>query len=112
MHITRAKHPINNQYTMHNQTLDTFDTARYVNCVDISDNKRIKRNVRTKNPIVREAGYKTLLRPHVEYASTVWSPHTDQGIKKVEMVQRKAIRWTMNNFSSYTSVTDMQTNCA
>ena len=33
----------------------------------------LKRN-RTKNPGVREAAYKTLLRPQVEYASTVWSP--------------------------------------
>ena len=38
----------------------------------------------------------------------VWNPHTDKGIMKVDMVQRKAIRWTMNNFSSYASVTDMQ----
>ena len=46
-----------------------------------------------------------------EYASMVWSPHTDnldKGTEKVEMVQRKAIRWTMNNYSPYASDTDMQ----
>ena len=37
MHTTRARHPINSQYTMHNQTLDTVDTARYLS-VDISGN--------------------------------------------------------------------------
>ena len=125
MHITRAKHPINNQFTMQNQTLDTVDTARCPG-VDISGNLKfnkhinritsnayntlgfLKRNVRTKNHVFRKAAYKTLLRPQVEYASTVWSLHTDKGIEKAEMVQRKAIRWTMNNYSSYASVTDMQ----
>ena len=36
-----------------------------------------------------------------------WSPYTNQGIKKVEMVQRRAIKWTLNNFLYYASVTDM-----
>ena len=126
MHITRARHPINSQYTMPNQTLDTVDTARYLG-VDISGNLNfnqhinkitsnanktlgfLKRNIRTKNADVRRAAYKSLLRPQVEYASNVWSPYTKQGINKVEMVQRRAIRWTMNNYSPHASVTDMQT---
>ena len=88
VHITRAKHPINNQYAMHNQTLDTVDTAKYRG-VDISGNLKfnqhihrttsnayntlgfLKRNVRAQNPVVREAAYKSLLRLQVEYASTV-----------------------------------------
>ena len=37
MHITQAKCPINSQYSMHNQILDTVDTARYLG-VDISSN--------------------------------------------------------------------------
>ena len=69
----------------------------------------LKRNLRTKNPDVREAAYKSLIRPQVEYASTVWSPYTKKGIKKIEKVQRRSIRWTMNNYSTYDSVTDMKT---
>ena len=38
----------------------------------------------------------------------VCNPYTMQGIHKVEMVQRRAIRWTMNNYSHHASVTDMQ----
>ena len=30
MHFTRTRYPINSQYTMHNQTLATVDTARYL----------------------------------------------------------------------------------
>ena len=124
--ISGSKPPINSQYTMHGQTLDTVDTARYLG-VDISSNlifnqhiSRIssdanktlaflKRNLRTKNPDVREAAYKSLIRPQVEYASTVCSPYTKKGIKKTEMVQSRSIRWTMNNYSTYDSVTDMKT---
>ena len=120
------KPPINSQYTMHGHTLDTVDTARYLG-VDISSNLNfnqhinrissnanktlafLKRNLRTKKPDVREAAHKSLIRPQVEYASTVWSPYTKKGIKKIEMVQRRSIRWTMNNYSTYDSVTDMET---
>ena len=50
---------------------------------------------------------KTLVRLLVEYSSTVWSPHTDQNIDKLEMVHRRAARWTLHNYSTYASVTEM-----
>ena len=34
--------------------------------------------------------------------------YTQSNIHKIEMVQRRAIRWTLNNYSPYESVTDMQ----
>ena len=48
--------------------------------------------VKTKNQSVEELAYKTLIRPQVEYTSTVWSPFTKQNIQKVEMLQRTAAR--------------------
>ena len=45
--------------------------------------------------------YKILVRPIVEYSSTVWSPHTDQNIEKLEMIQRRVARWTLHNYSTY-----------
>ena len=127
IHITRAKRFIKSQYSMHSQILDTVDTAHYLG-VDSSSNLNfkqhinqitctsnanrtlgfLKRNIRVKNPCVREAAYQTLLRPQVEYASTIWSPYTKQGISKVEMVQRRAIRWTLYNYSPRSSVTEIQ----
>ena len=125
MHITRAKCPINSHYSMHNQILDTVNTARYLG-VDITSNLNfqqhinritsnanrtlgfLKRNITVKNPGVHEAAYQTLLRPQAEYASTIWSPYTKQGISKVEMVQSSAMRWALNNYSPHSSVTEMQ----
>ena len=57
---------------------------------------------------IREAAFKTIVPPQLEYASTVWSPHTKQDIKKIEMVQRRAVRWSLNSYSTYASATEMQ----
>ena len=125
VHITRSRQPINTTYSMHGQVLDSVESARYLG-VDITSDLSftqhinratanaskslgyLKRNILTKNPAIREAAYKTIVRPQVEYASSVWSPYTKKDINKIEMVQRRAIRWTQNSYSSYASVTQMQ----
>jgi len=68
----------------------------------------LRRNIETRHTGIREMAYKTLVRPQVEYASTVWSPYTQQQIHQVEMVQRRAVRWVSNNYSAYESVSGMQ----
>ena len=110
---------------MHKQTLDSVSAARYLG-VDLSTNMNfnthinritsnankslgfIKCNIKTKLPGVREAAYKTIVQPQLEYASPVWGPYTQSNIYKVEMVQRRAIRWTLDNFSPYECVLQMQ----
>ena len=46
----------------------------------------------------------------MEYASAVWSPYTKENINKIEMLQRRAARWVYNDYSPYSSVTDMLSN--
>ena len=110
---------------MHGQVLEAVNSARYLG-VDIASDLKftqhinritanaskslgyLKRNIQTKHIGIREAAFKTIVRPHLEYASTVWSPHTKQDIKKIEMVQRRAVRWSLNSYSTYASVTEMQ----
>ncbi len=67
----------------------------------------VRRNIRTTNSKVKEHAYKALVRPQVEYASSIWDPYTKENIHKIEMVQRRAARWTQNDYSTYSSVTDM-----
>ena len=40
--------------------------------------------------------YKTLVRPHVEYANTVWSPYKKGDITEIEKVQKRATKLVIN----------------
>ena len=127
LRITRSLKPLMSQYTLHGQVLESVDSAKYLGVnisQDLSWNHHvneitgkanrtlgfIKRNVKTRNEQVKQLAYKTLVRPQVEYASSVWNPHTDQNILKLEMIQRRAARWVKNNYSPYDSVTSMLDN--
>ena len=48
-----------------------------------------------------------MVRSVLEYASPVWSPSTEHNISKLEMVQRRAARFALNDFSRYSSVSRM-----
>ena len=48
--------------------------------------------------------YKTLVRPHLEYASVIWSPYLKKDKISIENVQRASCKWrdaqrAMRNFS-------------
>ena len=48
-----------------------------------------------------------LVRPQLEYCSTVWCPFTDSNISKPETVQRRAARWVKHDYGQTSSVTEM-----
>ena len=123
--INKSKKKTIFNYTLHGQILENVEHAKYLGVTlsnDLSWNKHVDnitssanktlnflfRNIQTKNQKVREVAYKTLVRPQVEYASSVWSPHTQCNVAKIDKVQRRAARWTTSNYSTYDSVTDIQ----
>ena len=122
--VTGSRKPINATYRLHGLVLETVTCARYLG-VDISSDLTwrshvdrvtgsatktlnfVRRNIKTKNPSVREMAYNTLVRPQLEYAAAVWDPHTKGKTSQVEKVQRRAARWVSCNYVRLASVTDM-----
>ena len=67
----------------------------------------LRRNLSSCPVSIKDKCYKMMVRPQVEYASTVWDPHTKKNIDKVEAVQRRAARFVTSNYSTTSSVTAM-----
>ena len=127
LHISRFRSPIKSKYYRHGQELEPVDSAKYLGMnigADLSWNSHIikitstanrtlgfvKRNVKTKNKEIKTLAYNSLVRPQVECAFSVWSPCTKENIEKIEMVQRRAARWVTNDYSPYSSVSNMLSN--
>ena len=51
-----------------------------------------------------------MVRPILEYATTIWSPHLQYQIHQLEMVQRSVARFVTNDFSYCSSITNMLIN--
>ena len=62
---------------------------------------------RAKSMKTREKLYNTLVRPHLEYAASVWDPHVTKQKQAIEKVQRRVARWVTNQQCSMSSVTAM-----
>ena len=67
----------------------------------------LKRNLQIRSPDIKEKAYFGLVRPQVEYASSVWDPYHKYQVHSIEMVQRRAARWVLNRYHNTSSVTDM-----
>ena len=60
------------------------------------------------NMNIRQALYFSLVRPHLEYASTVWDPHHKTKIDKLETVQNQAARFVTKRYDKMDSPSEMK----
>ena len=65
----------------------------------------LRRNLQIHQKHIK--AFKTLVRPQIEYASTIWDPFTQENQNKIEMVKRRAARFVCNNYGREASVTTM-----
>ena len=47
---------------------------------------------------MKEAAYKGMVRPILEYGSSVWDPHPDKLQEELEKVQNRAARFVTRNY--------------
>ena len=48
---------------------------------------------------MKEAAYKSMVRPIIEYESTVWDPHCNGLNDELENVRKRAARFVTRNYS-------------
>ena len=67
----------------------------------------LRRNLKISSQSIKETAYKALVRPVLEYASTVWDPFTEEQVTSIEKVQRRAARFVKNKYQRQASVQHM-----
>ena len=118
----KRKHIIHTHYKIHGMILDTVDKTKYLgvtiqsklnwkphihNITKKANSGRafLQRNLSNCPRPVKEQAYKTYVRPILEYASTVWDPHTKELTSQLELVQRRAARFVTADYRRRHSVT-------
>ena len=66
----------------------------------------VRRNLRGATHTAKAQAYISLVRPQLEYCSTIWSPHQQNLVHDLEMVQHRAARFVKNLYGQQ-SVTAM-----
>ena len=67
----------------------------------------LRRNLASCPKDIKAQSYQSLVRPILEYASTVWDPHTQANINQLEAVQRRAARFVNGDYRTTSSTSQM-----
>ena len=70
----------------------------------------IQRNLKKCPKECKKTAYVSLVRSTLEYGATIWDPYLEKDITKIEKIQKKAVRFICNDYTSKTpgSVTSMK----
>ena len=127
MSVTHKRTPSSFDYTMDNQTVTRIGPDESADYLGVSINNKLtwnnhctkvsskasqtlgmlRRNISSCPTSVKAQAYQTLVRPKLEYASSAWSPHTNNDSKQIEAVQNAAARFCTRDYQRTSSVSGM-----
>ena len=124
LRVTQCRNPLAHDYILHNQILKEKDAVKYLGVTvhhKLSCNEHIcsivkkanssigflRRNLQIHQKHIKANAYKTLVRPQIEYVSSIWDSFTQENQNRIEMVRRRATHFTCNNYRREASVTTM-----
>ena len=118
MQLTKRHDKIQASYTLEGTVLENVESTKYLGVTITSDLKWnshirnvcskgnrtlslgfLRQNVFSCLQDVKEAAYKSLVRPILKYGSTVWDRHCNGLNVELEDVQKRAARYVTNNYS-------------
>ena len=116
LRISRKQNPVESNYVLMGKVLDSvthhpylgvelsrnLDWGQHVNNKVMKANLSLgflRRNLSSCPEGVKEAAHKAIVRPYLEYASSVWDPHLKKHVKQIEGVQRRAARFVKNCYT-------------
>ncbi|WAR21546.1 LOW QUALITY PROTEIN: hypothetical protein MAR_015520, partial [Mya arenaria] len=116
MHVSKSRKIVVTDNTLHNEPLTRVQQATYLGLellANISWTPHInkitgkasqslgflRRNFHSVKPETKATAYKSIVRPSLEYCSSVWDPFQMTDIQKLEQVQRRAARFVTNNYA-------------
>ena len=126
MRMTRL-HPrrhIQFNYTLHQQTLEQVQSAKYlgltitgdldwgqhiseITCKATKTLGFLRRNLALATRHTKEVAYKRLVHPQLEYAAPIWHPYNDTQTAMVAKVHRTAASWTCRRWRNTSCISDM-----
>ena len=119
MRLTHARSRKINSYTLGGDTLSVVNHYPYLG-ITLSDNLKwnthiqnicgkanrslgfVRRNLHSCSQTTKLEAYRSLVRPLLEYASSVWDPYTKKNIDQLESVQKRAARFILGDYISRT----------
>ena len=122
--ITRQRSKSATTYTLGTEVLSQVDSYPYlgvtvssdlrwhnhVSCISTKATRTlnfIRRNIHGCSAETKALAYTSLVRPHLEYASSAWDPYLAVDVSQLESVQRRAARFACNDYRHSTSVTGL-----
>ena len=125
--VTNKKKPVKFDYKLHNQNLKHVKSAKYLG-VEFTSNLKwsthinqlasranktsayIHRNLKGCPIPVQTQAFQAVVRPTLEYCSTIWDPHHQKDIDTLEKCQNRAARRIARKFSPRESASKIKNN--